>query len=262
MTGSLDLGLAGLRAVVTGSTMGIGRAIAEQLATAGVDVYGLDIEADRGDTTFTQLQADLCDQASVSRAFRDVADRAGGLDLLVNNAGVAFVGGVEAGSDDDWMRLLDLNLLGYRRAIVAALPMLRASSSASIINISSCSATSGIPQRAAYSASKGAVHSLTLSLAADLVAEGIRVNGITPGTVHTPFMDRLIAQAPDPNLQREAFEARQPTGAMVDPAEIGRAVCLLASPLCPSITGSFIVVDGGLASLRPLKQTAAPKAAQ
>jgi 2-keto-3-deoxy-L-fuconate dehydrogenase len=183
-----------------------------------------------------------------------VAQDCGGIDVLVNNAAISFVGTVMDGADEDWMRLFDVNVMGYRRAIRGALPYLRQAEAAAIVNISSCSATSGIPARAAYSATKGAIHSMTLSIAADLVTEGIRVNGVTPGTVDTPFMHKLIENAADPALQRRMFEARQPTGRMVAPEEIALAVAMLASPISRSVTGSFVVVDGGMASLKPLPQ--------
>src|SRR3546814_17989652 len=113
--------------------------------------------------------------------------------------------------------------MGYRRATVCALPLLRTSPSPAIVNISSCSATSGITQRAAYSASKGAIHSMTLSIAADLVHEGIRVNGVVPGTVETPFMHALIDAASDPAAQRCENERRQPTAKRTDPVDVAHA---------------------------------------
>src|SRR3546814_13067514 len=116
----------------------------------------------------------------------------------------------EDGSDEQWLELLNVNLMGYRRATVCALPLLRSSQSPAIVNISSCSATSGITQRAAYSASKGAIQSMTLRIAADLVHEGIRVNGVVPGTVETPSMPALIAAASDPAEQRQESERRPP----------------------------------------------------
>ncbi|RYG38815.1 MAG: SDR family oxidoreductase [Burkholderiales bacterium] len=240
----------GLRVAVTGGSAGIGEAICQLLNAQGATVFNLDLRKRSAGGAETFVETDVRSRDSVQQAFEEIERVAGGLDALVNNAGVAFIGGIEDGSDEQWLELLDVNLMGYRRATVCALPLLRASHSPAIVNISSCSATSGITQRAAYSASKGAIHSMTLSLAADLVHEGIRVNGVVPGTVETPFMDALIGAASDPAAQRREYERRQPTGKMVDPAEVAHAVSFLINPACGSVTGSFVVVDGGLASLR------------
>lgn len=243
----------GLRVAVTGGSAGIGEAICRLLTAQGATVFNLDLREGTADGGEIFIEADMRSRASVQKAFEEIERIAGGLDALVNNAGVAFVGGIEDGSDEQWLELLNVNLMGYRRATVCALPLLRTSHAPAIVNLSSCSATSGIPQRAAYSASKGAIHSMTLSLAADLVHEGIRVNGVVPGTVETPFMHKLIAAASDPVAQRRAYERRQPTARMVDPAEVAHAVSFLINPACGSVTGSFVVVDGGLASLRTLR---------
>lgn len=232
--------------------MGIGRAICERMVDLGARVFNFDLSPPQAGDRATHIPADVRSSTSLDEAIARVASECGGIDVLVNNAAVSFVGTVEDGSDDEWLRLFDINVLGYRRAIRSALPQLRRSPTAAIVNISSCSATSGIPARAAYTATKGAIHSMTLSIAADLVKEGIRVNGVTPGTVDTPFMDRLIERAEDPAALRRRLEGRQPTGRMVAPEEVAMAVAMLASPISRSITGSFVVVDGGLASLRPV----------
>ncbi|MCR5871206.1 MULTISPECIES: SDR family NAD(P)-dependent oxidoreductase [unclassified Sphingomonas] len=249
-TGSLPRGL---RVAVTGGSAGIGQAICNLLNAQGATVFNLDLKQGSADGAETYIQTDLRSSDSVRQAFETIGQAAAGLDALVNNAGIAFVGGVEDGSDEEWLELLNVNLMGYRRATVCALPLLRTSPSPAIVNISSCSATSGITERAAYSASKGAIHSMTLSIAADLVHEGIRVNGVVPGTVETPFMHALIERASDPAAQRRAYERRQPTAKMVDPVEVAHAVSFLINPACGSVTGSFVVVDGGLASLRTLR---------
>jgi len=240
----------GLRVAVTGGSAGIGQAICQLLNAQSATVFNLDMRMGSPDAAETFIETDVRSRDSLRQAFEEIERNAGGLDALVNNAGVAFVGGIEDGTDEQWLELLNVNLMGYRRATVCALPLLRKSASPAIVNISSCSATSGIPQRAAYSASKGAIHSMTLSLAADLVHEGIRVNGVVPGTVETPFMHALIDAASDPSAQRREFERRQPTAKMIDPVEVAHAVSFLINPACSSVTGSFVVVDGGLASLR------------
>lgn len=248
--------LKGLRIAVTGGSAGIGQAICALLSSQGARVFNLDLKPGEAGASAEHIEADMRSADSVERAFARIRREAGGLDALVNNAGVSFVGGIEDGSDDEWLALLNINLMGYRRATRSALPMLREAQSPSIVNISSCSATSGIAQRAAYSASKGAVHSMSLSLACDLVHEGIRVNGVVPGTVETPFIHALIGAADDPLAQRASLESRQPTGRMVDPLEVAYAVAYLLNPVCASVTGSFVVVDGGMASLKTARQRA------
>ena len=245
--------LRGMRVAVTGGSAGIGEAICKLLTAQSATVFNLDLREGGAGGAGIYIETDVRSRDSVQQAFEEIKRVAGGLDALVNNAGIAFVGGIEEGSDEQWLELLNVNLMGYRRATVFALPLLRASRSPAIVTISSCSATSGITQRAAYSASKGAIHSMTMSIAADLVHEGIRVNGVVPGTVETPFMHALIDAASDPAAQRREYERRQPTGKMVDPAEVAHAVSFLINPACRSAIGSFVVVDGGLASLRTLR---------
>lgn len=246
--------LRGLRVAITGGSAGIGKAICSLLHGQGAAVFNLDVTEPQPDGAGIFIRTDVRSRESVAQAFEEIGRAVHGLDALVNNAGVPFVGGVEDGSDEQWLNLLDINLMGYRRATMFALPLLRRSTSPAIVNISSCSATSGIMQRAAYSASKGAIHSMTLSIAADLVQEGIRVNGVVPGTVETPFMHALIEAASDPVAQRREYEHRQPTAKMVDPLEVAHAVAFLVHPSCGSVTGSFVTVDGGLASLRTLRR--------
>jgi NAD(P)-dependent dehydrogenase (short-subunit alcohol dehydrogenase family) len=143
-----------------------------------------------------------------------------------------------------------VNVVGMVRVARAALPALRQSDAAAIVNTSSIAATAGLPQRALYSASKGAVLSLTLAMAADLIGEGIRVNAVNPGTADTPWVARLLDKAPDPAAERVALEARQPHGRLVAAEEVAGAVCYLASPASGSTTGTWLAVDGGMAGLR------------
>jgi NAD(P)-dependent dehydrogenase (short-subunit alcohol dehydrogenase family) len=146
--------------------------------------------------------------------------------------------------------VLDVNVLGMVRTTRAALPALRRSPSAAIVNTGSIAATAGIPQRAAYSASKGAVHALTRAMAADHLAEGIRVCAVAPGTADTPWVGRLLERADDPAAERAALEARQPHGRLVSADEVAGAVAYLASPSSTSTTGIVLAVDGGMQELR------------
>ncbi len=170
--------------------------------------------------------------------------------MLVNNAGVGAAGTVEDSDDDEFRRLHEVNVLGTVRVTRAALPALRASSSAVVVNTCSVAAQVGLPKRAAYSASKGAVLSLTLAMAADHLADGVRVCAVAPGTADTPWVQRLLDAADDPAAERAALEARQPIGRLVSPEEVAETICFLASPRSGSATGTVVTVDGGLSYLR------------
>ncbi|GAA2915264.1 SDR family oxidoreductase [Streptomyces mexicanus] len=241
---------AGIRALVTGGASGIGRATADLLADRGAQVAVLDLDPSGVDKPLLAFRADVTDDASVRAAVTDAADALGGLDVLVNNAGIGAQGTVEDNDDEEWRRVFDVNVLGMVRAAPAALPHLRASSHAAIVNTCSIAATAGLPQRALYSASKGAVYSLTLAMAADHVREGIRVTCVNPGTVDTPWVGRLLDAAPDPAAERAALQARQPTGRLVTAAEVAGAIAYLASPLSGATTGTALAVDGGMQGLR------------
>ncbi|WP_150461546.1 SDR family NAD(P)-dependent oxidoreductase [Nesterenkonia ebinurensis] len=240
----------GRRVLITGGAKGIGHACAQTFADLAAEVHVLDIAAPEEAVEDVHYHdGDLRSQSSVEAVLQQVQEISGGLDLLVNNAGVSFVGGVETGTDEEWHWLWDINVLGFVRATRAALPLLRQASAPAIVNMSSCTATSGLRQRVLYSATKGAVESMTRAMAADLVAEGITVNAVNPGTVDTPFMSELAARAEDPALCRRQFEERQPTGRMVAPREVAQAVAFLAHPTMRSTVGSTIIVDGGMAGL-------------
>ncbi len=179
-----------------------------------------------------------------------IVDALGGLDILVNNAGIGAQGGIEDNDDDEWHRVFDVNVLGLVRVTRAALPALRASQHGAIVNTCSIAATAGLPQRALYSATKGAVLSLTRSMAADLTADGIRVNAVNPGTVDTPWVGRLLDSAADPAAERDALEARQPHGRLVGADEVAYAIAYLVAPTSGSTTGTALEIDGGMAGLR------------
>ena len=155
----------------------------------------------------------------------------GGIDILVNNAGIGAAGTVADNPDDQWHHVFDVNVVGIVRVTRAALPYLRASAHAAIVNTCSIAATAGLPQRALYSATKGAVLALTLAMAADHVHEGIRVNCVNPGTADTPWVGRLLDAADDPAAERAALEARQPMGRLVSADEVAAGIAYLASPL-------------------------------
>ncbi|BCB91616.1 SDR family NAD(P)-dependent oxidoreductase [Phytohabitans suffuscus] len=240
----------GLRAVVTGGASGIGLATARLLAARGARVACLDLKPDGLPEPLLGFGSDVRDDTSVRAGVAAAADALGGLDVLVNNAGIGAQGTVETNPDDEWLRVLDVNVVGIVRVTRAALPHLRASHHAAIVNTCSIAATAGLPARALYSASKGAVQSLTLAMAADHVREGIRVNCVNPGTVDTPWVRRLLDTAADPEAELAALRARQPTGRLVSAEEVAAAVAYLASPAAGSTTGTVLAVDGGMQGLR------------
>jgi NAD(P)-dependent dehydrogenase (short-subunit alcohol dehydrogenase family) len=240
----------GVVAAVTGGGAGIGLAIAEELAARGARVAALDLDVSHVPDSLLAVACDVTDRASVDAAVASVVERLGALDVLVNNAGISAVGTVEDISDEDWRRVLDVNVVGMARASAAALPHLRRSEHAAIVNLCSIGALNGLPQRVAYNASKGAVLALTYAMATDHVGEGIRVNCVSPGTVHTGFVDRMLAKFPDPEKEKAALDARQATGRMVSPQEVADAVAYLASPRAGSTTGIALEVDGGVTHLR------------
>ncbi|TQL24171.1 SDR family NAD(P)-dependent oxidoreductase [Streptomyces sp. SLBN-134] len=242
--------LHGLTALVTGGASGIGLATARLLAEHGADVAVLDRDPGGVPAPLRAFTADVTDDRAVRAAVEGAAEVLGGIDILVNNAGIGAAGTVEDNADEEWHRVLDVNVLGIVRTTRAALPYLRRSSVASVVNTCSIAATAGLPRRALYSASKGAVLSLTLAMAADYVREGIRVNCVNPGTVDTPWVGRLLDAADDPAAERAALEGRQPTGRLVTAHEVAAAVVHLASPAAGSTTGTALAVDGGMAGLR------------
>jgi 2-keto-3-deoxy-L-fuconate dehydrogenase len=246
----MSVDMTGLSALVTGGASGIGLATAQRLSELGASVAVLDLSVDDLMEPLCGFRTDVTDAAGVERAVAAAADALGAIDILVNNAGIGAVGTVEDNPDERWHQVFDVNVLGIVRTTRAALPYLRRSDHAAIVNTCSIAATAGLPERALYSASKGAVLSLTLAMAADHVREGIRVNCVNPGTADTPWVARLLEGAADPDAERAALNARQPMGRLVTAEEVAAAIVYLASPAAASVTGTALPVDGGMAGLR------------
>ncbi len=242
--------LNGLKALVTGGGSGIGLATASLLAERGAQVAILDLDPSGAPAPLTGFIADVTDDASVRSAVSAAVEHLGGLDILVNNAGIGAAGTAADNNDDEWHRVYDVNVVGMVRVTRAALPALRDSDRAAIVNTCSIAATAGLPQRALYSATKGAVLALTMAMAADHLREGIRVNCVNPGTADTPWVGRLLAAADDPEAERAALQARQPMGRLVSAEEVAHAIAYLASPAAASTTGVALPVDGGMQNLR------------
>jgi 2-keto-3-deoxy-L-fuconate dehydrogenase len=243
----MDRELDGLAAIVTGGGSGIGLATARLLTSRGARVAVLDLNPG---TEFLALRADVSDDASVRLAVATAAERLGGIDILVNNAGVGAIGTVADNPDEQWHQVFDINVVGMVRVTRATLPHLRRSAHAAIVNTCSIAATAGLPERALYAATKGAVLSLTLAMATDHVRDGIRVNCVNPGTADTPWIGRLLDQAADPAAERVALAARQPMGRLVTADEVAAGIAYLASPAAASVTGTALAIDGGMAGLR------------
>lgn len=240
----------GLVALVTGGASGIGAATVRLLAARGARVAVLDRDAADSAAVALSLPCDVTDAEAVGASVDAVAERFGRLDVVVNNAGVGAQGDVAANDDDEWRRVFDVNVLGIARVSRAALPYLRRSPSAAVVNTSSVVAVVGVPDRALYSATKGAVLALTLAMAADHVRDGVRVNAVVPGTADTPWVGRLLASAADPELAARALRERQPMGRLVSADEVAHAIAYLGSPLSGSTTGTALTVDGGMTGLR------------
>jgi NAD(P)-dependent dehydrogenase (short-subunit alcohol dehydrogenase family) len=239
----------GLRAVVTGGASGIGLATARLLAERGARVAVFDLDPSVP-APLDGYRCDVSDDGEVRQAVAQAAAD-GGIDILVNNAGIGAQGDVTANDDAEWHRVLDVNVVGMARVTRAALPHLKKSTKAAVVNTCSIAAWQGLPNRALYSASKGAVYSLTLAMATDHLDDGIRVNCVCPGTADTPWVGRLLDAAADPEAERAALAARQPMGRLVTADEVAHAIAYLASPLSASTTGTTLAVDGGMYGLRP-----------
>jgi len=239
----------GLVAVITGGTGGIGSATAEYLAARGARVATLDIAKANGSNYYSDI-CDITDDSDVQRAIAGIANALGGIDILINNAGIGASGDVTANTDEEWLKVFNVNLFGAVRVTRAAMPYLKKSTAASIVNTCSIVANVGLPNRALYSSTKGALESLTRAMAADYIALSIRVNAVSPATADTPWVARLLAEAANPAEMSANLISRQPMKRLITAQEVAHAIAYLASPLSASTTGTVLSVDAGLHSLR------------
>lgn len=245
--------------VITGGASGIGLAITRLFAKNGYQVFFIDYNVENGkneedklkaeNAAVTFLQADVSDLVQVQSIFEKIPEK---IDVLINNAGISHIGNLEATTEADFERLFQVNVKGIFNCSQAALKKLKANHGGTIINMCSVAATIGIADRFAYSMTKGAVLSMTLSIAKDYVADQIRCNCISPGRVHTPFVDGFLAKN-YPGKEKEMFEklaATQPIGRMGKPEEIAGLVYYLASDEAAFITGSNFPIDGGFLGIK------------
>jgi NAD(P)-dependent dehydrogenase (short-subunit alcohol dehydrogenase family) len=238
-----------IRVVVTGGASGIGAAVTSHLREQGADVVVLDrAPRDADPTRFVLADLSVADQVPV--AINEAARMMGGIDVLVNTAGIGAIGDVTEATENEWTNLWSVNVVGLARTTKAALPYLKASSNAAIVNTASIVAAIGVPKRAVYAATKGAVVSLTYAMAADFAEFGIRVNAVAPGTADTPWVGRLLDAASNPRAERSALEARQPSGRLIRADEVALAIAYLAHPSSTSTNGTVLFVDGGMERLR------------
>lgn len=253
--------LRGKSAVITGAASGIGLAIARAFAQQGAAVTIVDRDAAAAEATADAIAAsggtayalacDVADAASVGMAFKAIHGR-GPVDILVNNAGIAHVGNLATTSEEDLDRILRVNVKGVYQCMRAVLEPMRERRSGVILNMCSIAAITGLTDRFAYSTSKGAVLSMTLSVARDYLKEGIRCNAISPARVHTPFVDGFVAKN-YPGREAEMMtklSAAQPIGRMAEPEEVANLVVYLCSDEASFVTGMNYCLDGGYMNLR------------
>jgi len=251
------LNLTGKTAVVTGGGSGIGKAVATVFARQGAIVHVIELNLENGEQTVTDIKnaggiayahaCDVSNQQQVSAVFDHIQT----IDILVNNAGVAHVGKADTTTEEDFVRLFNINVKGVYNCLHAALPLMKSRGKGAILNLSSIGAVVGIADRFAYSMTKGAVHGMTLSVARDYIHDGIRCNSISPARVHTPFVDGFITKN-YPGKEAEMFEKlskSQPIGRMGNPEEIANLILYLCSDEASFITGCDYHIDGGFIKL-------------
>lgn len=238
----------GRTAVVTGAGSGIGQAIAELLRDGGAQVVGVDLEPAGVPDGCTPLRVDVSDADAVQQACDRLLAELGSVDVLMNNAGTGSTTDVMSCTPQEWDRVFAVNVRSVFLWTRALLPSMLDRSSGSIVNTASVLALIGAPDRAAYSASKGAIVALTKQVAVQYAGTGVRCNCVCPGTVDSPWVGRLLDSADDPEQARESLVARQPVGRLGTPLEVARAAVYLASDAADFVTGSALVIDGGMSA--------------
>lgn len=249
--------LKGKSAIITGGGSGIGRAISVLFAKQGALVHIIELNSEAASQTIDEISkaggnaigysCDVSNQAQVI----DIFTKIGNIDILVNNAGIAHVGNLETTSEDDFTKIFNVNVKGAYNCLYAAIPALKKSNSPVILNMASIAALVGITDRFAYSMSKGAIYAMTLSVARDYMADGIRCNSISPARVHTPFVDGFIAKnyAGQEEAVFEKLSKSQPIGRMGKPEEVASLALYLCSDEAGFVTGNDYPLDGGFVKL-------------
>lgn len=248
-------------AVITGGGSGIGKAISETFAEMGATVHILDMNVEEGSQTASEISAkhkaaffykcDVSNYEQIEKVLKEVHASNTRIDILINNAGIGFVGNIEETTEDDMDRLYNVNIKGIFNCIKATIPYFKARNQGVIINMASIAASVGLSDRFAYSMTKGAVLTMTYCVAKDYLAYNIRCNSISPARVHTSFVDGFIAKN-YPGREKEMFEnlsRTQPIGRMGKPQEIADLALYLCSDEAAFITGTDFPIDGGFIKL-------------
>lgn len=244
-------------AVITGAGSGIGKATALLFASQGANVQIIDLNKEEGEATVKEIKeangkavfqaCNVSDQQKVKSIFEEI----GSVDILINSAGVSHIGNAENTNEEDFDRLYNINVKGVYNSIHAALPIMKKKGSGVILNLASIANNIGLPDRFAYSMTKGAVYAMTLSVARDFINFGIRCNCISPARVHTPFVDGFLKKN-YPGKEKEMFDKlskSQPIGRMAKPVEIAYLILYLCSDEASFITGCDYPIDGGSVKL-------------
>ncbi len=248
-------------AIITGGSKGIGRAATQLLAQSGALVFFIDIDDEEGKSLENEINdaghqsrfvhCNVAAHSEVKNTVDKIHEEAGKIDILVNNAGIAHIGTATSTSPEDFQKIVDVNVKGVYNFLNACIPHMQKDGGGVIINMSSVAAELGIPDRFAYSMSKGAVSSMTLSVAKDYLGDNIRCNALAPGRVHTPFVDNFIKKN-YPGKEKEMFDKlskTQPIGRMGKPEEIAALIQFLCSDEASFITGTICPIDGGFIKL-------------
>ncbi|MEO5907632.1 MAG: SDR family oxidoreductase [Ginsengibacter sp.] len=245
------------KAVITGAGSGIGKAMAILFAKQGAEVHIIEVSDENANATLNEIistnghaHAHLC-SVSNQREVITTFEKIGAHDILINNAGIAHIGKADTTSEEDFDRVVNVNIKGVYNCLFASIPLLKQNGGGVIINMASIAAWSGLADRFAYSMAKGAVATMTLSVAKDYIHERIRCNSISPARVHTPFVDGFL-QKNYPGNEKEMFEKlskTQPIGRMAKAEEIAALALYLCSDEASFITGTDYPIDGGFLKL-------------
>ncbi|HXR83727.1 MAG TPA: glucose 1-dehydrogenase [Hanamia sp.] len=245
------------KAIITGAGSGIGKAIAILFAAQGAEVHIIEVNAENAKATAKEIEehnghaytysCNVANQQEVVAVFQKI----GLHDILVNNAGIAHIGKADNTTEEDFDRVVNVNIKGVYNCLFASIPLIKKRGGGVIINMASIAASSGLADRFAYSAAKGAVAAMTLSVAKDYINENIRCNSISPARVHTPFVDGFL-QKNYPGNEKEMFRQlskTQPIGRMAKPEEVAALALYLSSDEASFITGTDYPIDGGFLKL-------------
>lgn len=253
--------LTGKVAVITGGGKGIGESVSKILAKQGAIIHILEIDEQEGEQVAKGLNSesiiayfhhcDLTDHKKVGVIFQEIFDNSGRIDILVNNAGIAHIGNVETTKPEDMDRLYNVNIKSVYSCLHFVIPLMKKSGGGAIVNMASVASLVGLADRFAYTMTKGAIYSLTFSVAKDYINDNIRCNAVGPGRVHTPFVDNYLTQN-YPGQESEMFEKlskTQPIGRMGKPSEVASLIAYLCSDEAAFMTGSYYPIDGGFLTL-------------